>query len=103
MLTVPFLILPTTQIPVFISTWLIAGPARPGKRSSSRHIDDVQISRVSIVITDGNGTVFEQGNAQPGDASWWTYITTVPTNGNRHLEVTALDLLGNKAKTSWQN
>ena len=63
----------------------------------------MQISRVSIVITDGNGTVFEQGNAQPGDASWWTYITTVPTNGNRHLEVTALDLLGNKAKTSWQN
>jgi hypothetical protein len=66
-------------------------------------IDDVQVMRVSVVITAGNGTVYEQGNAQPGDASWWTYITTVPTNGNRHREVTALDLPGNKAKTSWQD
>jgi hypothetical protein len=66
-------------------------------------MDDVRISRVFVVITDGNGTVFEQGNAQPGDASCWTYVTTVPTNGNRRLEVTALDMPGNKAQTSWQN
>ena len=66
-------------------------------------IDDVQISRVSVVITDGNGTVLEQGNAQPGDASWCTYVTTVPTNGNCRLEVTALDMPGNKAQTTWQN
>ena len=66
-------------------------------------VDDVQISRVSVVITDGNGTVFEQGNAQPGEASWWIYVTTVPTNGNRHLEVTAMDLPGNKASTTWQH
>jgi len=66
-------------------------------------VDDVRISRVSVVITDGNGTVFERGNAQPGDASWWTYMTTAQANGNRHLEVTAQDLTGNKAQTTWQN
>jgi hypothetical protein len=54
-------------------------------------MDDVRISRVFVVITDGNGTVFEQGNAQPGDASCWTYTTT------------ALDMPGNKAQTTWQN
>ena len=74
-----------------------------GQTIRIKAIDDVRISRVSVVITDGNGTVFEQGNAQPGDASWWTYITTAPANGNRRLEITALDLPGNKAQTTWQN
>ena len=32
-------------------------------------VDDVRISRLSVVITDGNGTVLEQGHAHPGDAS----------------------------------
>ena len=66
-------------------------------------VDDVRISRVSVVITDGNGTVLEQGHAHPGDASWWTYMTTKPAGGNRRLEVTALDFPGNIAKTAWHN
>src|SRR3989337_1546981 len=74
-----------------------------GQTIRIKAIDDVRISRVSVVITDGNGLVFEQGNAQPGDASWWTYITTAQANGNRRLDVTALDLPGNKAQTTWQN
>jgi hypothetical protein len=74
-----------------------------GQQILIKAVDDVRVSRVSVVITDGNGTVVEEGNAQPGEASWWTYITTVPTNGNRHLKVTALDLPGNEASTTWQN
>jgi hypothetical protein len=74
-----------------------------GQQILIKVVDDVRVSRVSVVITDGNGTVIEEGNAQPGEASWWTYITTVPTNGNRHLKVTALDLPGNEASTTWQN
>jgi hypothetical protein len=74
-----------------------------GKPIRIKAIDDVQVTRVSIVVTDGNGTVCEQGNAQPDDAAWWTYMTTRSANGNRYLEVTALDLPGNKAQTTWQN
>ena len=74
-----------------------------GQAIRIKAVDDVQISRVSVVITDGNGTVIEQGTAQPLDHAWWTYATTKPTNRTRHLEVTALDLPGNVAKTTWQN
>ncbi|HET9587630.1 MAG TPA: hypothetical protein VFO91_02470 [Anaerolineales bacterium] len=66
-------------------------------------IDDVQVTRVYIVISDGNGTVFEQGNAQPDEASWWTYRTTQATNGSRRLQIAAYDKAGNKVETTWQN
>ena len=66
-------------------------------------VDDVRISRVSVVIKDGSGAVLEQGHAVPLDASWWTYVTTKPANGTRRLEVTALDLPGNVVTTTWQN
>lgn len=66
-------------------------------------IDDVQVTRVSVVISDGNGTVFEQGNAQPDESFWWIYMTTKATNGSRHLQITAYDKAGNKVETTWQN
>jgi hypothetical protein len=74
-----------------------------GQAIHIKAIDDVQISRVSVVITNGNGTLLEQGNAGPGEASWWTYMTTVSTKGDRQLEVAALDMPGNEAKSGWQN
>ena len=64
--------------------------------------DDVQVARVSVVISDGNGTVYEQGIAHPLDGLWWSYVTTTPTNGNRLLSVTAQDRPGNRVQTTWQ-
>ena len=60
--------------------------------------DDVGVTQVSVVISDGNGTVFEQGIAYPLDGLWWSYVTTKPTNGSRRVHVTALDRPGNKAE-----
>lgn len=68
-----------------------------------RALDDVQITRVSVVITDGNGTLFEQGNAQPGKVSCWTYVTTAQANGIRRLQVIAFDRPGHTAHITWQN
>jgi hypothetical protein len=66
-------------------------------------LDDVQVTQVSIVITGENGTVFEQGYAQPDYAGWWTYMTTKSANGTRRLQITAVDMPGNKAEHTWQN
>jgi hypothetical protein len=55
------------------------------------------------MITDGNGTVLEQGNASQDAGQWWIYVTTVPTNGSRRLKITAHDRPGNEAQTTWQN
>jgi len=65
--------------------------------------DDVQVIRVSVVISDGNGTVLEQGNASQDEGQWWTYVTTGQTNGSRSLKITAQDRPGHTAQTSWQN
>jgi hypothetical protein len=65
--------------------------------------DDVQVTRVSVMISDGNGTVLEQGNASSDDGQWWTYVTTASTNGSRRLKITAQDRPGHTAQTSWQN
>jgi hypothetical protein len=65
--------------------------------------DDVQVTRVSVMITDGNGTLLEQGNASQDEGQWWVYVTTVPTNGSRRLKITAHDRPGNTAQTTWQN
>jgi hypothetical protein len=68
-----------------------------------RATDDVQVTQVFVVISDGNGTVLEQGAAFPLDTFWWSYVTTAQANGNRRLLVTAQDRPGHKAQTTWQN
>jgi hypothetical protein len=66
-------------------------------------VDDVQVISVRVEITDGNGTVFEQGQATQQEGPWWTYVTTVPTNGSRRLNITVQDRPGHTAQTTWQN
>ncbi|HLO30631.1 MAG TPA: hypothetical protein VK249_15915 [Anaerolineales bacterium] len=41
-----------------------------------RAMDDVQVTQVTVVITDESDAVLEQGAAVAGDGSWWTYMTT---------------------------
>ena len=74
-----------------------------GQPINIKAMDDVQVTRVSVMILDGNGTVVEQGQASPDEGIWWTYVTKAPANGNRYLQVTAYDRPGNTAQTSWQN
>ena len=74
-----------------------------GQPINIKAMDDVQVTRVSLLILDGNGTVLEQGQASPDEGLWWTYVTKAPANGNRYLQVTAYDRPGNTAQRSWQN
>jgi hypothetical protein len=74
-----------------------------GQAIRIRALDDVQVTQVAVVITDESGTVFEQGNAQPDEAGWWTYMTTKAASGTRRLQITARDMPGNTAEHTWQN
>ena len=61
--------------------------------------DDFQLKDVGVVIRDTSGTVLEQGAADDGaqDGSWtYTATTNVPAGQTVAIEVTAIDLPGNK-------
>ncbi len=57
-------------------------------------LDDVEVQQVSVVITDENDVVLEQGLAGKEDGSWWTYKTTATASGNQKILVAARDLPG---------
>lgn len=58
-------------------------------------MDDVQVCQVSVVITDEQDAVLEQGAAVKDDASpWWIYTTTVTVTGNPKVLVAVEDLPG---------
>lgn len=59
-----------------------------------RAMDDVKVTLVSVVITDENGTVVEQGLAQAAEGSWWTYTATAAAPENARIVVSARDLPG---------
>ena len=65
--------------------------------------DDIQVIKVSVVISDEQGTVLEQGNAAPENGLWWTYMTTASASGNSHIQATAQDLPGNITEMAYQN
>jgi hypothetical protein len=57
-------------------------------------LDDVQVQKVSVVITDESDVVLEQGLADPEDGGWWVYRTTTSSSGNPKVLVAAEDLPG---------
>lgn len=57
-------------------------------------MDDVEVKEVSVVITDENDVVLEQGPAVKGEGSWWTYQTTASADANPKVLVAAEDLPG---------
>jgi hypothetical protein len=89
--------------PQIVELDVTAWNGQAGQPIRIRATDDVQVMQVFVVISDGNGTVLEQGAAFPLDAFWWSYVTTAHANGNRRLLVTAQDRPGHKAQTTWQN
>jgi len=58
-------------------------------------MDDVQVAQVSVVITDEQDAVLEQGSAVKDDVSpWWIYTTKTTTAGNPKVLVSVEDLPG---------
>jgi len=61
--------------------------------------DDVEVTHVRLSIGDGNGTVYEQGEAVPSEteSGWWVYTTTtlVPMTPAPRLDASAEDRPGN--------
>lgn len=68
-------------------------------------MDDIQVTKVQVVITDANNAVLEQGEAVQADGLWWDYTTTdsVATPATARIVATAQDLPGNSVELSWQN
>ena len=67
--------------------------------------DDTQVTKVHVSIDDGQGVIFEQGNAVQADGLWWEYTTTtvVAQSPAPRVTATAQDLPGNNGTLVWQN
>jgi hypothetical protein len=68
-----------------------------------RATDNVKVTQVTVLLTDGDGTVLEQGNAVESDGSWWTYTTQASTPGASRIVASARDLPGNIAQLEWED
>ena len=68
-----------------------------GQTIRIRAQDDTQVTRVHLVIDNGQGTIYEQSEMAKADNLWWTYTTTtqVPMDPAPRLTATAYDLPGN--------
>src|SRR5262249_30736310 len=64
-------------------------------------VDDTLITKVHMTISDQNGVVLEEGNAQRADGPWWTYTanTQVPMEPKPH--VVALPMTCQAIPLSW--
>ncbi len=70
----------------------------PGQVIRIKAMDDVQVTQVSVAITDGAGTVSEQGQAVRSDGLWWNYTTTATAPEGPRIVATARDLPGHIAE-----
>ena len=77
---------------------------QPGKVIWVQAVDDTLVTKVHVTISDENGALLEEGDAQRAAGLWWTYTatTTVPMEPTPHVLVTAYDMPGNSAELAWQ-
>ena len=61
-------------------------------------VDDVLVKQVSVVISDKNDAVLEQGAAKSVDGLWWEYATTTAAAGGCKVLASAQDLPGHTAE-----
>jgi hypothetical protein len=74
-----------------LSAWTRA----PGQTIRVEAQDDVQVTEVTVLITDENGTTLEEGMAVQESGSWWTYTTKSNTeNVQPKVVASAKDLPG---------
>lgn len=68
-----------------------------------RALDDVQVTQVTVLITDDTGTVLEQGTATDAGSGWWTYTTQNATPGASRIVASARDLPGHVTQLEWSD
>jgi hypothetical protein len=68
-----------------------------------RAVDDVQVTQVTVLITNPSGVVLEQGQATNAGSGWWTYATQTVISDSPRVVVSARDLPGNIAQLEWQD
>ena len=66
-------------------------------------VDDVQVTQVTVLITEQSGTVLEQGAATNAGSGWWTYTTQTAVSGSPRVVASARDLPGHIAELEWQD
>ena len=98
---------PLTPYNVAVADWfhepeiaaidLSAWSGQIGQMIRIQATDDVKVTQVSVVITDENDTVLEQGQAVNDGGGWWEYVTTEAASGNPKVIATAYDLPGHIA------
>ena len=66
-------------------------------------VDDVQVTQVTVLITDSGGTVLEQGAAANSGGGWWTYTTQTEVSGSPRVVASARDLPGHIAEMEWED
>ena len=74
---------------------------QPGDVIRIEATDDFMVKEVWMVISDHEGNVVEEGNAQPGTLNYeWTYTSTAdnPNPTGDRIEVYASDIPGNSSK-----
>jgi hypothetical protein len=70
---------------------------QPGQTIRVMAKDDTQVTKVVVVIKDGNGTILMQDFADQVDSVWWNFTTTsaVADPSAATISATAYDLPGN--------
>lgn len=66
-------------------------------------VDDVQVTQVTVLITNNSGTVLEQGAAVNTGSGWWTYTTQSSSAEASRIVASARDLPGNVAQLEWED
>lgn len=84
-------------IEIDVSAW----HGEAGQIIRIKAVDDVQVTQVNVVITDGAGAALEQGQAVNADGLWWNYTTTATAPEGPRVVVTARDLPGHIAQMNW--
>ena len=84
--------------PEIIEVDLSAWNGGVGEVIRIKAVDDVQVTRVTVVITDEADAVIEQGEAEQAEGLWWDYTTTAEASGNPKVLVSARDLPGHIAE-----
>ncbi len=81
-----------------VSAWT----GQAGQAIRVKALDDVQVKKVTIVISDDQGVVLEQGEAESIDGLWWGYTTTAAvTVAQAMILATAQDLPGHVGQMTW--
>jgi hypothetical protein len=85
------------HMPEVLEIDLAAWDGQAGQPIRILAVDDVRVTRVSVVIVDESDVVIEHGEAARVDCLWWQYVTSAAAAGSPKVLVSARDLPGHVA------